>query len=328
MNAAPAWSAHLPDVDRLRAALAVRDEGGVTRAADRLRLTQPAVSRLVAALEADLGFALFARERRRLVLTEQGQSYLAEAEASVGALLRLSALGRELRLGGRGLIRIAAVSVLAHGVLPHALEALRRNLPEVAIEINEVERDQQVQGLLAGRFDLGLLALPVGAPGLRVEVLADTEAVCLLPTGHKLASRPVLHAADLVGERFIAHREGKLMRQRVDDAFGHVDAVRKVAVTTDSTPLAASLVAAGLGLAIVHPLPRWALPPGIVSRPFRPRLGFGYAAITRPAERGEELTGTLLGHVRRLLAAEGLRSLVDPGTSVARRGGSRRGRHG
>ena len=92
----------LPDVDRLRAALAVRDLRSVTSAADQLGLTQPAVSRLVSLLEADLGFALFARERRRLVLTERGRSYLSEAEASLGALQRLSALGRELRVGARG----------------------------------------------------------------------------------------------------------------------------------------------------------------------------------------------------------------------------------
>jgi DNA-binding transcriptional LysR family regulator len=306
MNTSPAWSAHLPDVDRLRAALAVRDEGSVTRAADRLRLTQPAVSRLVASLEAELGFPLFARERRRLVLTDRGRSYLAEAEASVGSLLRLSALGRELRLGGHGLLRIATVSVLAHGVLPRALQALQRDFPEVAVEINEVERDLQVQGLLAGRFDLGLLALPAGAPGLRVELLADTEAVCLLPADHPLAARLVLEAAELAGERFIAHREGKLMRQRVDDAFGHMGNARRVGVTADSTPLAALLVAAGLGFAIVHPLPGFALPPGVISRPFRPRLSFGYAAIVRPTEQSRQLNEALLGHLRRILAEEDL----------------------
>jgi len=304
MERQPEHAPRLPEVDRLRAALAVRDAGGVTAAADRLGLTQPAVSRLVAVLEVELGFAVFARERRRLVLTDRGRTYLAEAEASLGGLQRLAALGRELRLGGRGIVRTAAVSVLAHGVLPGAVAALLRSEPDATVEISEVERDEQVQGLLAARFDLGLLALPLGASGLRVEVLADAEAVCFLPERHRLADRRALTPADLAGERFIGHQAGKLMRQRVDDAFAQLGLERRVVATTNSTALAAALVAAGVGLAIAHALPRASLPAGVVTRPFKPPLGFGYAAVTRTEERRGELVEALLRHVRDVLAEE------------------------
>jgi DNA-binding transcriptional LysR family regulator len=294
----------LPDIGRLRAALAVRDEASVTRAADRLGLTQPAVSRLIAALEADLGFPVFVRERRRLAVSEQGRKLLAEAEAAIGALRRVSALGHELRRGQHGLVRLAAVSALAHGVLPRALAAFARELPDVTVEVVEVERDRQVQDLLSGRFDLGLVALPAGASGLRVDILADTNAVCLLPADHPLAARPVLRPVDLKDERFIAHREGKLMRQRVDDAFGRFGCTRRVTLVVDSTPLAASLVAARLGVAITHPLPAPSLPSNVVSRPFEPRLSFGYAALTPAAEQPRPLTQALMQHVRDALASE------------------------
>lgn len=311
MDRAPALP-RLPEVDRLRAALAVRDARGVTAAAERLGLTQPAVSRLVAVLEAELGFPLFARERRRLVLTDRGGAYLAEAEASLGSLRRLAALGNELRLGGRGIVRVAAIPVLSHGILPRAVAALLRAVPDAAVEISEVERNDQVQGLLAARYDLGLLALPLGAPGLRVDMLADTEAVCFLPVGHRLAGRRTLGPAELAGEHFVAHRAGKLMRQRVDDAFAEAGLVRRVVATTDSTVLAVALVAAGIGLAVAHALPRASLPAGVVMRRFRPRLGFGYAAVTRAEERMGELAQALLLRVREALAEEDAAGASSP----------------
>ncbi|WP_161993518.1 LysR family transcriptional regulator [Muricoccus nepalensis] len=312
-------------MDRLRAALAVRDAGGVTAAADRLGLTQPAVSRLVSVLEVELGFAVFARERRRLVLTDRGRIYLAEAEASLGGLQRLAVLGRELRLGGRGIVRTAAVSVIAHGVLPRAVAALLRSEPDAAVEISEVERDEQVQGLLAARYDLGLLALPLGASGLQVDVLADAEAVCFLPEGHRLAKRRALTPADLAGERFIAHQAGKLMRQRVDDAFAQLGLERRVVTTTNSTALAAALVAAGVGLAIAHGLPRASLPAGVVTRPFKPRLGFGYAAATRTEERRGELVEALLRHVRDAMAEEDAGAVGPARPSLAARSAGKDG---
>jgi DNA-binding transcriptional LysR family regulator len=304
MTASDPRALPLPDIGRLRAALAVRDAAGVTRAADRLGLTQPAVSRLIAALEADVGFPVFVRERRRLTVSEQGRKLLAEAEAALGALRRVSALGQELRRGQHGFVRLASVSALAYGVLPRALAAFASDLPDVTVELVEVERDRQIEDLSNGRFDLGLVALPAGASGLRVDILADTSAVCLLPADHPLGARPVLGPLDLKGERFIAHREGKLMRQAVDDAFGRFGCTRRVVLVVDSSPLAASLVAARLGVAIVHPLPAQSLPAHVVSRPFEPQLGFGYAALTLAEDRARPLTQALIGHVRDALAAD------------------------
>src|ERR1700761_5120414 len=102
----------LAELGQLRAALAVLHTGSVTSAAERMGLTQPAVSRLVAALEQDLGFTLFDRERRRLIPSDKGRIYLREAEMALGALRRLGDLGRELHRGRSGLLRFAAVSAL------------------------------------------------------------------------------------------------------------------------------------------------------------------------------------------------------------------------
>ncbi len=273
-----------PDIGQLRAALAVWHEGSVTRAAARIGLTQPAVSRLVSTLEQDLGFSLFHRERRRLVLTEPGEVFLRAAEASLGGLGRLGALAFELRGGRTGLLRVGAVSALAHGLAPRALAALMRDFPDLAVEVEERDRGEQVEALASRHLDIGLVALPSGAPGMEVEMFGEADTVCLLPAHHPLAARDSLDPNDLAGERFVRLNEMRLLQQLVDDAFDRLGRRRLVSVVVDSTPLMIAFVAGGLGLAITHRMATLALPAGVVARRFTPTLMFGYAALTRAGE--------------------------------------------
>lgn len=295
----------LHDAGQLRAALAVWRKAGVTNAAESIGLTQPAVSRLVAALEARLGFKLFLRERKRLVVSEQGAVFLAEAEAALGGLARLSELAAELRRGQSGLLRVAAVSALAHGLAPRSLAALRGVYPDLAIEMEECDRRRQVEGLHSRHFDVGLLALPSAAPRLRVDMIIEGDAVVLLPSDHPLAAREALDPAALAGESFVRLREMRLLQSLVDSAFDRVGVVRSTSVTVDSTPLMIASVAGRLGLAITHRMATFALPQGVVARSFTPRLSFGYAAVTRSDEPMREVVAAFVA-IARDVAAEGL----------------------
>ncbi len=288
------------DVTQLRAAIAVWRTGGVTPAAQVIGLTQPAVSRLITALEQEIDFAVFDRNRRRLVVTDRGASFLAEAEASLGSLARLSELAAELRRGERGLLRIAAVSVLAHGLAPRVLAALRTSFPNLVVEVEELDRAQQVEGLLSHHLDVGLVALPSEAPGLRAEMIAEGGAVCLLPAHHPMARHRVLTPALLANEPFVRLNEMRLMQQRVDDAFNRAGKSRLSSIAVNSTPLMIAFVAGGLGLAITHSLSTLSLPAGVVSRPFLPRLSFGYAALTRQTDKPSALQAQFVSLARRI----------------------------
>jgi len=271
----------IPDTSQLRAALTVWHLGGVTRAAEEIGLTQPAVSRLVAALESDLGFQLFTRDNRRLLVTEQGAAFLRQAESALGGMGRLSEWAAALRRGRSGFLRIAAVSALAHGLAPRALVAFKRDYPDLAVEVIEVDRKQQVEALASRRIDVGLVALPASAPGLRVEMIVEGEAVCLLPENHPLAASEMLDPPALAGQSFIRLNEPRLLQSMVDAAFDRIGLVRHVSVAVNATPLMISFVAEGLGLAITHRMSTFVLPRGVVARPFRPTISFAYAALRR-----------------------------------------------
>lgn len=271
---------------QLRAVLAVREAGTVTRAAEQLGLSQPAVSRLVAALEAELGFAIFERSRRRLLLSERGREFLDEAQSALRSMARLSVLAGELRRGSHGLLRVGAIAPLALGLVTLAIAAYCREAAGSAatVEVDLLPRARQVEDLRAGRIDIALAAMPFSGPGLRVEPIMEADAVCVLRAEHRLARRRVIDLADLAEERFVLAPSASILRQRLDDAFRQGNIPQSAVSVVENMSLVASLVSAGVGVAVTHAMPLAALPANVVTRGFRPRITFSYAIVTQAGD--------------------------------------------
>ncbi|MEV6161274.1 LysR family transcriptional regulator [Streptomyces sp. NPDC052052] len=181
------------EVRHLRAFLAIADEGNVTRAADRLGLTQPAVSRTLATLEQRLGIRLVDRSTHHLVLTPEGVAFRDRAAAAVAAFdAALDPAGLHhwpLRLGH---------AWSAFG--PYTTPLLRRwqeRYPQTPLELLRI--DDRTAGLTRGEVDAALLRGPVEAPGLVTEVLFDEGRVAAVAADGPLADRTTLRLADLAG---------------------------------------------------------------------------------------------------------------------------------
>ncbi|MFB6876528.1 LysR family transcriptional regulator [Streptomyces sp. NPDC056323] len=185
------------EVRHLRAFLAVADEGNVTRAAARLRLTQPAVSRTLAALERHLGIRLVDRSTHHLVLTPEGVAFRDKAAAAVAAFDEALDPGGlrhwPLRLGH---------AWSAFG--PYTTPLLRRwqeLYPQTPLELLRI--DDRTAGLTRGEVDAALLRGPVEAPGLVTEVLFDEDRVAAVAADGPLADRATLRLADLADETVV-----------------------------------------------------------------------------------------------------------------------------
>lgn len=269
------------DLLQLRAALAIRETGTVTRAADQIGLSQPAVSRLIGALETELGFLIFERRAKRMVLSERGRQFLDEGQSAMRSMARLGVVAGELRRGNHGLLRIGAIAPLAVGLVARAVAVHRRAWPKMTIDVETRGREAQFEELRAGRLDIGLAAMPFAGTGLRVEPVMDADVVCLLHADHPLARRAALGPADLADESLVLSRPGSIIRHRLDDIFRQAGVVQRVAAIIDSTPVAVALVGLGTGVGIMHAFPQDALPANVVSRRFSPRIPFTYAMITQ-----------------------------------------------
>lgn len=292
------------DFKPLRAAVAVRETGTVTAAARRLGITQPALSRMIAALEAELGFALFTRDGRRLQPAPGAIWFLDQAAVTLTSAARLGDLAVAVR-GGRILrLRIAAPTNLAQDVLPQALVGFARCWPDVDVEVLIRRRPEMLRALAGCEIDFALGVLPVGESHVKVRPFATTEAICMLPASHRLAHAVEVTPAMLAGETHIGLPEGSVLRHWVEDAFAAAGARYRCGFTVDSNLIAARLVAAGLGCSVIHPLAAGGLPPGVVQRPFRPALPLTYALLQR-SDAGLDAVGNPLEAMLRQAAESG-----------------------
>ena len=277
---------------------AVLRHGGMTRAAAALGIGQPHVSRAIAQLEADLGFALFVRGHGAALPTREGEAFAREVERTYAGLDALRAAAGRIRDLGTGPVRVACQPSLADRLLPRAIRGLAGDHPGVHVAVQVPSPDTIWSWAASGQCDLGLVRPRSGYEAVVREPFLALDAVCALPAGHALASRATVTVADLADEPMIAGAPGPLQRG-VEAAFADAGLVPRFAFTAQYTAARCGLVAEGLGVAIVDPLPARALAGlPIVLRPFRPRLIIETVMIHPAGRPPGRLVERLMAHLR------------------------------
>jgi DNA-binding transcriptional LysR family regulator len=181
----------------LRYFVAVAEELSFRRAADRLGIASPALSRAVSGLEADLGIRLLERSTRQVRLTPAGADLLAEARTALTALDAAVARTRR-RAGVRGGTLLLAVKAdVEGGLLEDVLAAYRDEQASLPIEVVFTGWEEQPALLRAGKVDVAILVQPFKADELDSELLLTEPQLVAMPVGHPLCSRPRLRMADL-----------------------------------------------------------------------------------------------------------------------------------
>jgi DNA-binding transcriptional LysR family regulator len=181
------------NVRRLRYFIAVADSSNFGRPAEQLHIAQPVLSRQIAVLERELGVVLFDRSPNGTALSDAGRLILDD----VRDLLRSAdALGRRAHLAGRGAEHLA-IGFMPGLLVTPIVQGLRQSFPGIQVDMLRTSWDDQVETILDGRVDLGLVRLPVVAAGLHIEPLFREDRVAILPTLHPLADRTELAIDDL-----------------------------------------------------------------------------------------------------------------------------------
>jgi DNA-binding transcriptional LysR family regulator len=264
------------NLKRLQAFRAVFEAASVTRAAERLHTTQPAVSRLIADLEAELGLALFVRQRRRLVPTAEGRAFYRDAETALAAVDQIVDIARDIRVLRGAHLRVVAPMLTAFGILPAAVGAFRRAHPDTRVSL-EIKDIRDIADWVAnGPFDIGVTALPFEDPRVQSEPLVTVRAALVLPRRHPLAAKRVVHAMDLRGETMILP-SGNPPRAQTCEPLEAAGLKIESTIDSSSALSVCQLVAQGLGLGVVDPFTfKLASGLGIVARPLRPAIEFPF----------------------------------------------------
>ena len=256
------------ELRHLRYFAAVAEALHFGRAADRLHLAQPALSQAIRQLEAELGTPLFVRTTRHVALTPAGEFLQSEAARVLGAVDASVRGVRRIADGRQGLLRIAFTGTAAYTQLPRIARAVKRELPDLALEIHaDLLTPAQVAGLTDGSLDLGVLRPPTTSDAVTVRAIARVPLVLAVAVDHALAAEPVVSVADLHAEQFI-HFAGasSVVNDAVLRSCRVAGFTPTVAHQVAGTAVMLPLVAAELGVALVPASVRAAPLDGVVLR--------------------------------------------------------------
>ncbi len=242
------------DLLLLRSLVAVADTGSITEAADRVGVTQPALSRRLQQLEEHLGAELLTRGRKGAQLTEIGR--LVETEARI-LIARYDHLREQVRahqgLEG-GTVRIGGGATAVSFVLPKAIAGFQRSHPAVRFQLKEAGSIEVAGDVLTGRLELGLVTLPVKARELTVWPLLTDKIVLVGPRGHPLTRTDRIHAHALDGLAFVGFEADTAVRQIIDAALRDAGVEMNVVMELRSIPAILRMVATTGNLAFVSRL--------------------------------------------------------------------------
>ena len=245
---------------------AVADTLHYGRAAARLHISQPPLSRQIRAFEEEMGARLFTRTTRGVRLTAAGRALLPEARRLLREAAALVDGARHLAAGGAGTLRLGFISTASYNVLPRLLPEFHRRRPGIRLQLHEATSDQQLARLRELELDAGLVVAPVTELGLRYLPLLREPLVAALPARRRWPRH--LSLAALADEPFILfpRKAGPGLYDLIVGYCRAAGYAPRVAQEAVQTPTIISLVAAGMGVALVPASLRHMRRTGVVYR--------------------------------------------------------------
>jgi LysR family transcriptional regulator, regulator for metE and metH len=250
------------EVRHLKLVMAVAEERTLTKAGDRLHLTQSALSHQLRDIEERLDVKLFRRLNKLMILTEAGEILLRSARLVVSELEQAEENLSRISRGQSGSIRISTECYTCYHWLPPVLKVFNQRFPQVEVRIDADATRRPVKALLDGRLDLAIVSRQIADTRLRYEPLFEDELVVIMRPDHRLARRRYIQPADLADERIIVYTipdsENSLFQNILYPAGVYPKSVSRVQLTEAII----ELVKAGLGISVMA---RWAVAPQIGS---------------------------------------------------------------
>ncbi|MBI3284218.1 MAG: LysR family transcriptional regulator [Burkholderiales bacterium] len=247
-------------------------------AARKMHITQPAISRLIADLETELGFSLFNRAKGRLEPTVAGVRFYKAVEENFLGLERLAQVAGTIRNDAPEGLTIACLPVLSTTILPLVLRQFFLSHPEIPVAIETCSLTEMLMGLQDHKIDLALsLDFPPVA-GVEVEPVMQTRVFCAMPKDHRLSRKAVIEPADFAGESVIGWLSSNSVQYEGELEFLHNAGVRpRYTVKTNTSHTRYAMVAHGLGISIVEPFAAkiWRAH-GVVVRPIVSDIRYQY----------------------------------------------------
>nr|WP_288466265.1 LysR substrate-binding domain-containing protein [uncultured Pseudomonas sp.] len=241
------------ELAQLRCFTTVATELNFRRAAERLNMTQPPLSRQIQLLEHSLGVELFTRSTRSVALTAAGRAFFIEAQNLLERAHQAAASARRFAAGDIGSVSISFVGSAVYEFLPRVIAEARLNQPQVKISLSEMNTHQQHEALRTRRIDLGIVRQPLLQAGYENECLVREPFVLAIPGQHPLAAVGQVSVGDLDGAPFLmySHAAYPPFNELLTGMFRSAGVAPEYVQWLGSSLTILALVNAGMGLALV-----------------------------------------------------------------------------
>jgi DNA-binding transcriptional LysR family regulator len=249
--------------------IAVAEELHFGRAAERLHMTQPPLSRQIQQLEAELGVQLMDRTTRSVTLTPAGVAFLPDARRILQLAESAALTVKRVPAGDLGTVVVGFTAASAHAVLPRLLDRARQLLPDVALELREMVTARQIEGLMTGELDLGIARPPLKRPGLVSRPLLHEQLVAALPVDHPLVGLGrQLTPTDLDGQDMVMYSpvEARYFNELLISTLTIAGATPRYVQYVTQVHTMLVLVRSGIGIALVPASAATLHPEGVAFR--------------------------------------------------------------
>jgi len=268
------------ELRHLRYFVAVAEDLNFTKAAAKLHLAQPSLTRQIHNLEEEIGVRLLSRTKSHVALTEEGRSFLVDARRILAlateSILAVQRLGR----GETGQLNIAYLSNFDFELLPETLAAFRQTFPHVALNLFDMTPAEQVRALEARKIDLGFVGLPppAGARQLTWESIARQRTIVVLPVKHPLARKRQIKLTDLKTMFFVGLSEKTHpgFRDWLNATCQPAGFTPRILQDAELEPALMTFVAEGLGVSLAREHIKKLAHPGVALRPLTPAVKSDY----------------------------------------------------
>ena len=268
------------ELRHLRYFVAVADDLSFTKAAAKLHLAQPSLTRQIHNLEAELGVRLLNRSKSQVALTEEGRSFLVDARRILALATESILSVQRLSRGESGQLNIAYLSNSDFGLLPETLGAFRRAFPHVALNLFDMAPAEQFRALEARKIDLGFVGLhpPATLGRLQWEIIGHHRTVVVLPVKHPLTRKPQVSLRELKTMFFVGLSEKTHpgFRHWLSETCQPAGFTPRILQDAELEPALMTFVADGLGVSLAREHIKKLPHPGVAFRPLTPLVKSDY----------------------------------------------------
>ncbi|HTV07182.1 MAG TPA: LysR family transcriptional regulator [Acidobacteriaceae bacterium] len=235
------------DFEQLRTFMEVSRLRSFSRAAEKLNVTQPAISAQIRTLETEVGARLFDRDGGKVTFTAAGRVFEPFAEHCLQCHNHIMVTVGELHRTPRGEISVSANEATSLYVLPAVFAQFKRQYSRVGLSIVRADRMRTVEAVLNREVDFGVVTLPIKDARLLVDTLHRDDVVLVAPSQHPLAPRESVKLAEILPHALLLPKQGR-QRDLIEDMFRNGDVQPRVAMEVESSELLKRLISAGLGI--------------------------------------------------------------------------------